>query len=229
MARRDEIDRVSQSSPITGDGFNSRNTAIVERRRSHPAPLQLREAIPHTPKEHGTNTCPSIPSPVQSISLLSPSSVDKLRHSSKVPRRSDSLYNTHGHWAQLAVSGLPSNDFGNERSPSTKLNEGEEPLLPSASKYQARELMVSRAEPTPMFSPMALYFQSSGLKAAKVGQKTLIGKNGWLERTADDLSCERKPATSPNRMGILKSLKRVAKEIVCSTNTTWRTLFANSM
>lgn len=222
LAFKDEIEQANNLSHPNDDGLKSRNKRTEERRRSYPAPLQLKETKLYAANEHGSNKT-HVYSPLQSASLLSPSSVAKLGHSPKVPRRSDSLYNTHGHWAQLAVSGLTSNDFSGERRPNTASNEssvadtrlqGKQDALASGSKHQMREVMGYGIEPTPIFSPMALYFQSSGLKAAKIGQKTLIGKNGWLERTTDDLSCEKTPAASPKRMGILKSIKRVAKEIV---------------
>ncbi|OAA58830.1 hypothetical protein ISF_06613 [Cordyceps fumosorosea ARSEF 2679] len=67
---------------------------------------------------------------------------------------------------------------------------------------------------SPMFSPLPLYFRGQDFPTVKQGGKTLIGNNGWLEKTGQDslgLDGERK--TPQKRAGILDSIKKIAKDM----------------
>lgn len=70
------------------------------------------------------------------------------------------------------------------------------------------EAMLQTAE-SPLFSPLALYFRGQGFPSKKMGEKTMIGDNGWLERTEKVSGQGRHKKT-----GVLESIKRIAKEMV---------------
>lgn len=63
------------------------------------------------------------------------------------------------------------------------------------------------------FSPLALYFCGRDFPTQKKGEKTLIGRNGWLERT-ERSSPEKEKKAPPKRAGILESIKKMAKDVV---------------
>ncbi|OAA36979.1 hypothetical protein BBO_07954 [Beauveria brongniartii RCEF 3172] len=65
-----------------------------------------------------------------------------------------------------------------------------------------------------MFSPLPLYFRGQDFPTVKQGGKTLIGNNGWLEKTGQDglrLDGASKPAQK--KTGIFDSIKKIAKDM----------------
>ncbi|KFA45529.1 hypothetical protein S40293_08728 [Stachybotrys chartarum IBT 40293] len=71
---------------------------------------------------------------------------------------------------------------------------------------------------SPLFSPLALYFRDQNIPHIKKGEKTLIGQNGWLERTGG--SPEKK--TPQKKGGIIDSIKKIAKDMTDFTSPTRR-------
>lgn len=69
-----------------------------------------------------------------------------------------------------------------------------------------------RSERTPPFSPLKLYFRGSDFPSEKMGEKTMIGDNGWLERT--DQVPDKTKKTPQKRGGILEGIKKIAKDMV---------------
>ncbi|KAI9155316.1 hypothetical protein HJFPF1_07898 [Paramyrothecium foliicola] len=66
-------------------------------------------------------------------------------------------------------------------------------------------------EESPLFSPLPLYFRGQDFPSLKKGEKTLIGQNGWLERTGNPATKEKK---SPQKKGgIIDSIKKIAKDM----------------
>lgn len=65
---------------------------------------------------------------------------------------------------------------------------------------------------SPLFSPLSLYFGGPNFASEKKGSKTLIGDNGWLERTSS--THEGVKRSLPKRLGLLDGLKKMAKEVV---------------
>ena len=63
-----------------------------------------------------------------------------------------------------------------------------------------------------IFSPLPLYFRGQNFPSTKKGEKTMIGRNGWLECTGSSLDDDRK--THTKRMGFLDSIKKIAKDVV---------------
>jgi hypothetical protein len=67
---------------------------------------------------------------------------------------------------------------------------------------------------SPLFSPLACYFRGPDFPSEKKGGKTMIGDNGWLERTQSVQQGKRSPS---KRIGILEGIKKIAKDMVSST------------
>ena len=65
---------------------------------------------------------------------------------------------------------------------------------------------------TPLFSPLQLYFRGADFPTVKRGEKTMIGDNGWLERT--EKIQEKTKKLAPKKPGILDSIKQIAKDMV---------------
>ncbi|RGP66443.1 hypothetical protein FLONG3_8880 [Fusarium longipes] len=65
---------------------------------------------------------------------------------------------------------------------------------------------------TPLFSPLQFYFRGTDYPSAKRGEKTMIGDNGWLERT-DRGVVEHVVKTPQKKTRILDSIKKMAKDV----------------
>ncbi|KAF4509552.1 hypothetical protein G6O67_003716 [Ophiocordyceps sinensis] len=88
------------------------------------------------------------------------------------------------------------------------------PMSPPPPPLPAKSLSRSsgtRATESPLFSPLALYFRGQDFPSTKKGEKTLIGQNGWLERTG--FASWREPKAPHKKTGILESLKKIAKDV----------------
>lgn len=66
-----------------------------------------------------------------------------------------------------------------------------------------------------VYSPLTPFFSTKDLPASTKVSKTLIGDNGWLERTGKS---PEKAAPSPKKAGFLDNLKKKAKEMVGHMN-----------
>lgn len=85
------------------------------------------------------------------------------------------------------------------------------PPPPPPAKSLARS-SGHRAADSPLFSPLALYFRGQDFPSTRKGEKTLIGQNGWLERT--EFVTGREHKASQKKTGILESIKKIAKDVV---------------
>ena len=65
---------------------------------------------------------------------------------------------------------------------------------------------------TELFSPLQFYFRGQDFPTVKKGEKTMIGDNGWLERTEKLQETTKK--TPHKKTGILDSIKKIAKDMV---------------
>lgn len=83
------------------------------------------------------------------------------------------------------------------------------PPLPARAASRSSE---TRTTESPLFSPLALYFRGQDFPSTKKGEKTLIGQNGWLERT--ELASGRQQRAPQKKTGILESIKKMAKDVV---------------
>lgn len=63
---------------------------------------------------------------------------------------------------------------------------------------------------SPEFSPLPLYFRGHGFPTTKTGEKTMIGRNGWLECTGQAISDDKRT----KKVGFLESIKKIAREVV---------------
>ncbi|KGQ02715.1 hypothetical protein BBAD15_g12076 [Beauveria bassiana D1-5] len=67
---------------------------------------------------------------------------------------------------------------------------------------------------SPMFSPLSLYFRGQDFPTVKQGGKTLIGNNGWLEKTGQDgFGLEGASKSAQKKIGIFDSIKKIAKDM----------------
>ncbi|RCI11915.1 hypothetical protein L249_4196 [Ophiocordyceps polyrhachis-furcata BCC 54312] len=77
---------------------------------------------------------------------------------------------------------------------------------------------------SPFFSPLALYFRGQGFPTTKMGEKTMIGHNGWLERTnlvSDDNEMKK---ALPKKGGILGTIRKMAKDMTAEFQNSNRRL-----
>lgn len=77
---------------------------------------------------------------------------------------------------------------------------------------QVANLRAENAPSTPLFSPLQLYFRGPDFPSVKKGEKTMIGDNGWLERTDKGVDAAKK--APQKKVGILDSIKKIAKDMV---------------
>ncbi|KAF7540226.1 hypothetical protein G7Z17_g12251 [Cylindrodendrum hubeiense] len=68
-----------------------------------------------------------------------------------------------------------------------------------------------RSETAPLFSPLQFYFRGPDFPMAKKGEKTMIGDNGWLERT--DKVPDKTKKTPQKKVGIIEGIKKIAKDM----------------
>lgn len=150
---------------------------------------------------------------------VSPLDLPVRRASAGVPKRNDSLYNTHGHWAQIAATGFsPSSPTTHNLQRTASQREVTLEFKPSPSDNRSQvgrfTNLPAGSVPSPLFSPLSLYFRTQDLRHVKLGQKILIGKNGWLERPDESLASDRKASPAKHRNGIFDSIRKVARDIV---------------
>lgn len=125
------------------------------------------------------------------VSPLSPDPVHYQSQEGPYPRRSKSL----------------AEGMRRQRSPVKASHDAEYQRL---SSYPAEAVSES-----PMFSPLPLYFRGQDFPTVKRGGKTLIGNNGWLEKTGQEgLELETHNKTAPKKTGIFDSIKKIAKDMV---------------
>ncbi|POR32969.1 Uncharacterized protein TPAR_06834 [Tolypocladium paradoxum] len=91
---------------------------------------------------------------------------------------------------------------------SLRFSEGPPPPLPTQNP--ARGAAVQSGD-SPPFSPLALYFRGNDFPSIKKGEKTMIGQNGWLERTGK--ASEKAKKAPQKKAGILESIKKIAKDM----------------
>lgn len=82
--------------------------------------------------------------------------------------------------------------------------------LPPPDPY--RTPLVAQFQQSPLFSPLPLYFRMQGCPVVKKGEKTMIGSDGWLERTND--SAVQSKTLARKKTGILDNLRKIAKDMV---------------
>lgn len=124
------------------------------------------------------------------VSPLSPEPAHVRESESQYPRRSKSL----------------AEGMRRQKSP-TKSTHAESTRL---AQYPAEVVSES-----PLFSPLPLYFRGQDFPTVKRGGKTLIGNNGWLEKTGQEtLGLDAENKTPQKRAGIFDSIKKIAKDMV---------------
>lgn len=99
-------------------------------------------------------------------------------------------------------------DLTHERTRDGQLPLLWEPVLPTRAEAIA-------SVESPLFSPLACYFRGPDFPSEKKGGKTMIGDNGWLERTEVHDGTRRSPS---KRIGIIEGIKKIAKDMVRCTD-----------
>ncbi|KAJ4324771.1 hypothetical protein N0V84_003753 [Fusarium piperis] len=94
--------------------------------------------------------------------------------------------------------------------------EAQHPPMPQVANLRAENV-----PSTPMFSPLQLYFRGPDFPSVKKGEKTMIGDNGWLERT--DKAVDAAKRAPQKKAGILDSIKKIAKDMTELHHTNRRT------
>ncbi|KAJ6781072.1 hypothetical protein PWT90_03053 [Aphanocladium album] len=131
-------------------------------------------------------------------------------------------------WTQIYRSGVspmspePVRSYGSEvhhprrsKSLAEGIRRQQSPAKSSRSRESERQAyyppdMVSES---PMFSPLPLYFRGQDFPTVKQGGKTLIGNNGWLEKTGQEARLDRENKTPQKKTGIFESIKKIAKDM----------------
>ncbi|KAJ3521951.1 hypothetical protein NM208_g13069 [Fusarium decemcellulare] len=85
--------------------------------------------------------------------------------------------------------------------------EAQAPPIPQTLRTENTQ----HAPNTPLFSPLQLYFRGTDFPSVKKGEKTMIGDNGWLERTDKNVDLTKK--APQKKVGILDSIKKIAKDM----------------
>ncbi|KAJ6440836.1 Zn(2)-Cys(6) zinc finger domain protein [Purpureocillium lavendulum] len=89
------------------------------------------------------------------------------------------------------------------------------PPPPALPRQDPGQVVVTARDETfedQVFSPLALYFCGQDFPTVKKGEKTMIGQNGWLERT-ERCSPEKGTKTPQKKAGILQSIKKMARDM----------------
>lgn len=108
----------------------------------------------------------------------------------------------------MAYSGWRDSHALDERTvASPKRGKSTRKMPPSPLKLMADKLSLHE---TSNYSPLTPYFVDKMFPGPKKGSKTLIGENGWLQRTCNNQAEE----PLPKKSGIIDSIKKKAKEFV---------------
>ncbi|KAK7428774.1 hypothetical protein QQZ08_004699 [Neonectria magnoliae] len=130
----------------------------------------------------------------------------------------DAVVNAYKDWAQIqtpsSIGESPVRPESLARRPrrSKSTGEGLRQTRPDDSPLPPitpREVL--RSENAPLFSPLQFYFRGDDFPTAKKGEKTMIGDNGWLERT--EKVPEKTKKTPQKKVGILEGIKKIAKDM----------------
>ncbi|KAG5983686.1 hypothetical protein E4U55_007497 [Claviceps digitariae] len=92
-------------------------------------------------------------------------------------------------------------------------------LSPYLATRECSQNASSRPPPNSQ-SPLPLYFCDQGYRTTKIGGKTMIGYNGWLEATETSSEFGKKPPSK--RFAFIDSIKRMAKDVTAELNTSSR-------
>lgn len=178
-------------------------SSIAERRQqSPPSPLYIPDAVSPLGEGRDNDDASSVYSHQPTPARPSPLHLSRARsHSVNRPRRSKS-----------------SGD-GLRKAHAMELHSPTAPQIVTVSASNSRSSpnnqQVTQNTPFPPtpFSPLQFYFRGTDYPSTKKGEKTMIGDNGWLERT-DRAVVEQVAKTPQKKTGILDSIKKMAKEVV---------------
>ncbi|KAH7134836.1 hypothetical protein B0J13DRAFT_528942 [Dactylonectria estremocensis] len=140
-------------------------------------------------------------------------------HQRSRSKLNDAVVDAYKDWAQIHTPSTPPRDSSVRpesltRRPRRSKSTGEglrqsrtaDVPLPSITPRDAL-----RSEATPLFSPLQFYFRGPDFPMTKMGGKTMIGDNGWLERT--DQTPDTTKKTPQKKVGIIEGIKKIAKDM----------------
>ncbi|EGX89181.1 hypothetical protein CCM_07433 [Cordyceps militaris CM01] len=157
-----------------------------------------------------------------------PLNIPSNRRSQQREHGEDGMIDVYNDWTQIYRSGVSPLSPEPIRSPGSEIHhprrskslaEGirrqRSPAKTSLNPESERQAyyppdMVSES---PLFSPLPLYFRGQDFPTVKQGGKTLIGNNGWLEKTGQDLGQNGENKMPQKRTGIFDSLRKIAKDM----------------
>lgn len=162
-----------------------------------------------------------------------PLNIPSQRRSQQRRHGNDGMIDIYNEWTQIYRSGVsplspePVRPRVNEphhprrsKSLADGIRRQQSPVKLSQDPESGRQTyytpdMVSES---PMFSPLPLYFRGQDFPTVKQGGKTLIGNNGWLEKTGQDgLGLDGASKSAQKKTGIFDSIKKIAKDMVRDT------------
>lgn len=136
-----------------------------------------------------------------------------------VSQRIDNVMHTYNDWEvsedYTRVSGSPVRSMSPRRARSPV----REPSPPRRPEAVSRTSALKHSElSNTSYSPLMTYFAFEGLPVQKLGRKTMIGDQGWLDRPSGQARRapdHDKKDLSPKKLGLLDSIKKMAKDMVC--------------
>ncbi|CAM1509215.1 Fc.00g029540.m01.CDS01 [Cosmosporella sp. VM-42] len=150
-----------------------------------------------------------------------PLEVRGTNHSRTQSKVNNAVISSYKDWAQMnspSTNGVPpprQESLQNRPRRSKSNAEGlRETHAAAAAALQSPPMPQQLTVPTcntPLFSPLQLYFRGPDFPTVKKGEKTMIGDNGWLERT--EKTQEKTKKVAPKKTGILDSIKQIAKDM----------------
>lgn len=216
-------------------------TLAERRQRSTPAPIRIVDArhfVNAAPRRPHIESVPDAVSPLnpremytsgrgpETQSSFYPSTLHTsqqpepliIRHSEDhhVDRTLENLFEPFGEWLPRSChpeqEASPPKELHRSKSAAAGLESRNTETSASPEK-EDRDLEMTN---TPAFSPFPYYFRGEDFPSQKMGQKTLIGEGGWLERTNESPDKFKKGAEKKG--GFINGIKRLAKDIVSNTN-----------
>ena len=212
-------------------------TLAERRQRSTPAPIRIVDA------RHFVNAVPRR-SHMESVpNVMSPLNPREIYNAGRGPETQSSFYPSTLHTSQRPeplnirrsedhhVARTPDNPFEtfgewlprprSEDSPPKELHRSKSAAVGLESRHREastspeKEGLDLEINDTPAFSPFPYYFRGEDFPSQRMGQKTLIGEGGWLERTDEGPD---KSIKGAKKGGFINGIKRLAKDIVSNPN-----------
>lgn len=133
-------------------------------------------------------------------------------------------FDASSHWAQIQASGISPEvsplQYTARHQPrraksnvtASRRHQSHVAELHDVSPLTASSTVPSASLESPMFSPLAFYFRGQDPQVKRRGHKTLIGDNGWLEKTGNQTPKETR--SPPKKAKLFDSIRKLARDMV---------------